>query len=191
MKNLTVELISNGPLLIKSDRLANPMAEITKAHKKLTGDTRLKATEEGQLMIAKSEYLASFYDDEDGIRLPGINIWKSLVMGARKYKKGQTIEGGVIVLDPMVEFEYDGPRNHIKLWENKKFVDGRTVVIARKRVMCHRPLLTEWKIKVNIVYDPSIIDQENLMMYWTMAGMMCRIGDYRTLFGRYTVELIK
>ena len=30
MKQITAKLTSNGPLLLKSDRLANPMAQITK-----------------------------------------------------------------------------------------------------------------------------------------------------------------
>jgi len=191
MNQVQVKLKSNGPLLLKSDRLANPMAEITKEYAKLKGDTALKKTEEGQLMIAKYEYLAGFYDDEDGIRIPTGNIWKSLVMGARKFKKGKDIEGGVAMLIDTVEFKYDGPKNHEELWETPKFVDGRTVVLnGRARIMCFRPLLKEWEINVDVGFNPNIIDVEQLMTYWETAGVLCRLGTYRTLFGRYTAEVI-
>ncbi len=191
MNNLTVKLTSNGPLLIKSDRLANPMATITKEYKALTSDARLKKTDEGQMMIARHEYLAGFYDDEDGIRIPTGNIWKSLVMGARKYKKGKDVEGGVIMIDETAEFKFDGPKNHQKLWENPNFVDARTVVLrGSSRIMCYRPLLKEWEIVTEVAYDPSIIDLDNLLMYWKTAGVVCRLGTYRTLFGRYSVEAL-
>ena len=191
MKQITAKLTSNGPLLLKSDRLANPMAQITKDYKKLTSDTALKKTDEGQMMIARHEYLAGFYDDEKGVRLPAGNVWKSLVMGARKYRKGKEVEGGVVMLDNMIEFEFKGPKNHEKLWENLDFVDARTVVLrGGSRIMCYRPLLKEWVLTLNVAYDPSLIDLDNMLMYWETAGMVCRIGTYRTLFGRYTVEFV-
>lgn len=190
MQQLTVKLISNGPLLLNSDRLANPLAPETKAHKKMTGDVKLKATDEGQLMIAHSEYMAAFYKGEmEGIIIPTLNIRKSLIMGARGWKAGKKVEGGIVFLNEHAMFNFDGPKDPQELWDSGEFVDVRSVVISNRRVMKYRPMLREWWLETDIIYDPSMINKEELLTWWEQAGRICRIGDFRSVFGRYTVEL--
>lgn len=188
MEQFSVTMKSNGPMLMHSDRLVDPLSPVTKAHKKLTGDKQFAKTDEGKLAIAKSLYLNAFYLDHDGrIILPMLNIRKSLIEGARRYKLGKHIEKGVIILDNAI-LEYDGPKTPEKLWESGKFLDARTVTIGRAKVMAYRPVFHEWSASVNVIVDAEVLNVADVMMAWTAAGNLIGIGDFRPLFGRYTVS---
>lgn len=191
MKKISVKLTGNGPMLMHSDKLSDPLSEITKAHKRLTADFQLKKTDDGQIAIARSEYMASFYLDNKGvICLPGLNIRKSLIEGARLHKGGKGIERGVVFIDGMIPLEYDGPKDCEKLWENSRFVDARGVVVNRGRLIRYRPVFREWSVVVNCIINEDIIDTGGLLHYWAEAGAMVGMGDFRPLFGRYNVEVI-
>jgi len=191
MKKISVKLTGSGPMLMHSDKLSDPLAEITKAHKRLTADRALKKTEDGQIAISRSEYMASFYLNNKGvICLPGLNIRKSLIEGARLHKGGKGIERGVIIVDDMIPLEFDGPKDPEKLWGNPGFVDARSVVVMRSRLIRYRPVFREWSVVVNCIINEEAIDLENLIHYWTEAGAMVGMGDFRPLFGRYNVEVI-
>jgi len=191
MKNLTVRMTGNGPMLMHSDKLSDPLNPATKAHKRLTSDRALKKTDEGVVAIAKSEYLASLYTNSDGIVcLPGLNIRKSLIEGARLHKGGKNIERGVIILDDMIPLVFDGPKTPEKLWDDPRFVDARSVVVMRSRLIRYRPVFKAWSATVNCIVNEESIDIESLMHYWREAGAMVGMGDFRPLFGRYSVEVI-
>ena len=75
MLDLTVTIKSNGPMLMHSDRLVDPLSAESKAHKALTSDRKLKATDEGKIAIARSLYMSSFYlDDKGTIILPMMHV---------------------------------------------------------------------------------------------------------------------
>jgi hypothetical protein len=191
MKNLTVRMTGSGPMLMHSDKLSDPLNPATKAHKRLTSDRALKKTDEGVVAIAKSEYLASLYTNSDGVVcLPGLNIRKSLIEGARLHKGGKNIERGVIILDDMIPLVFDGPKTPEKLWDDPRFVDARSVVVMRSRLIRYRPVFKSWSATVNCIVNEESIDIESLMHYWREAGAMVGMGDFRPLFGRYNVEVI-
>lgn len=192
MEKMNVVLRSMGPMLMHSDRLSDPLAEVTKNHKLLTSDRTLKKTDDGHIAIARSEYLASFYlDQENHPCLPGMNIRKSLIEGARLYKGGKSIERGVVIVSDIIPLEYDGPKDPEALWDIPDFVDARSVVVARARLIRYRPIFRKWAASVAVLYNEAVIDADNILHYWNEAGAMIGVGDFRPLFGRYTVELAK
>jgi hypothetical protein len=191
MQRLTVKLSAESPMLMHSDRLSDPLAEATMEHKKLTSDRTLKKTEEGQRMIAKSEYLNSFYFDNEGnIALPGLNIRKSLIEGARFFKGGKEVERGVVFADEFYPLNYDGPKSPEKLRETPQFVDSRSVVVSRSPLIRYRPVFHAWSTEVSVIFADDIIDRANLLRYWEQAGAFVGLGDFRPLFGRYSVEVV-
>lgn len=189
MKNLIVTLTGNGPMLMHSDKLVDPLSDAGRAHKTLTSDRKLKATDEGKYAIAKSLYMGAFYQNQDGkIILPMLNIRKSLIEGARRYKLGKDVERAVIIMGDSL-LDYNGPADPEKLWKKPEFVDARTVTIGRAKVMAYRPVFHEWSATVEVVIDDELFDIADLKRCWETAGNIVGIGDFRPLFGRYTVEL--
>ncbi|GAG67919.1 unnamed protein product, partial [marine sediment metagenome] len=141
--------------------------------------------------IMHSQFVNSLYlDADDKIIMPAQNIRKCLIEGARFHKRGKDIERGVVFLSEYVPLEYDGPKNPEKLWEKKQFRDIRSVVIQRRRVMTCRPRFNEWACQINIAFDTTLIDENDLSVAVEQAGALVGIGDYRPLFGRFDGELI-
>lgn len=188
MEQFKVTLKSNGAMLMHSDKLVDPLGTAKIEHQKLMSDKQFAKTDAGKRAIAKSLFLNAFYVNSDGrVILPQLNIRKSLIEGARRYKLGKHIEKGVIVLDDAV-LNYTGPNSIDKLWDNGKFLDARTVVIGRAKVMAYRPRFNEWSAEVEVMVDPEVINVSDVMKSWEAAGNLIGIGDFRPLFGRYTVE---
>ncbi len=190
MKTITVTLTGNGSMLMHSDKLTDPLSKAAIAHHKLTADRKFKATIEGKIAIAKSLYLNSFYlNGDEEIILPMLNIRKSLIEGARRFKLGKDIERSVLFYeDPVIN--YNSNKTPLEMWEEYgKFVDARSVVIGRAKVMSYRPKFDEWTVTFQCQYDPEIIDPAHLKECWDVAGSMMGIGDFRPLFGRYTVNI--
>ena len=190
MESLTVKLKSNGPMLMHSDRLCNPMAAETKAHKELT--SKRKKTDEDFENIAKSEWLSSlYYNEVDGIFIPIQNIRKSLIEGARLNKLGKGIERGVVFMSMNAKLKYDGPKDLEKLWESGKFTDCRSVVVSRARLMRYRPIFLEWSTdEIELLYNEDVVNPSDIINSWVNAGRMIGLGDYRPLFGKYEVEVV-
>ncbi|MEB4734046.1 hypothetical protein OXV40_33915, partial [Burkholderia contaminans] len=59
MEILRLNICGSSPLMMHSDKLANPLAAETKAHRELTG--KRKKTDEDHVAIARSEFLAGLY----------------------------------------------------------------------------------------------------------------------------------
>jgi hypothetical protein len=192
MKQIQAKITGIGPMLMHSDRLSDPLSEATKAHKKLTSDRALKKTDEGQVAISRSEFLNSLYLDDSGrVCMPTLNIRKSLIEGARLHKGGKEVERGVLILDTTVPLEYDGPKNIEKLWEDQRFRDARSVRVGQGRIIRYRPTFKEWSLTVALLVNEEIINTSSLLHYWLDAGAMIGLGDFRPLFGRYTVEIVR
>ncbi|WP_439871357.1 tail fiber assembly protein [Pseudomonas syringae] len=69
MDLLTLRITGTSPLM-HSDRLANPLLSETKAHKELT--SKRKKTDDDHLAIARSEFIAgAYFDDQLVFFIPG------------------------------------------------------------------------------------------------------------------------
>lgn len=190
MNTIKLKFTGTSPYLMHSDRYANPLDPMTKAHKEIT--SKRKKTEEDQLAIARSEYTGSLYLDGDKVVVPTINIRASLIDGAKLNKLGTAFQKGTMILEEHVPLEHGGPRDWRKLFDNPSYVDCRSVVVSRARLMRYRPRFNDWSFTVEIVYDETIIDRDSILLSARNAGSFCGIGDYRPVkrgpFGRYEVE---
>ena len=189
MKRGTIRITGTAPMLMHSDRLANPLDPATIKHQELT-KIRTK-TRDIHEAIMRSLWFGSLYLDSDNrVVMPGQNIRKVLIEGARFHKRGKDIERGVIINTEHSPLEYNGPKDIEKLWEKKEFRDIRSVVVARRRVMTCRPRFNEWSCNVDILYDDTVINTGDLNIAIEQAGQLVGLCDYRPLFGRFQGELI-
>jgi len=187
MEALKVKITGIAPMLMHSDKLSNPLDPATKAHKEMT--SKRKKTDEDLMDIAKSEWMSSLYwDDSMGVYMPVQNVRKSLIEGARQNKLGKHIERGVVFMDSKLPLEYPGLRDREKMFDDGNFVDARTVVVSRSRLVRYRPIFHEWSFEAEVIFDESVIDKRDILMCWANGGRLIGLGDFRPMYGRYEVE---
>jgi hypothetical protein len=193
MISLTLRLKGLSPMLMHSDRYANPLDPDTKEHKRLT--SKRKKTDEDHAAIAYSEWKGGLYFDERlGPYLPSINVRSCLVEGAKLNKLGAAMQRGTIILEDKLALKYSGPRTIDGLWGNARFRDCRSVVVSRQRLMRYRPCFPEWEAELEITFDPQIIEADQILQSAENAGKFIGLGDFRPnkggSFGRFEVETI-
>ena len=188
LNTIRLKITGTRPLLMHSDKFANPLDPLTKAHKELT--SKRKKTDEDHEAIAKSEWMGGLYIDEAGPYLPGVNIESCLVAGGKLSKLGTQLKRSVEVLDEKCHLIYEGPRTAAGLWA-ARFYDARSVKVQTARLMRYRPLFRDWACVVEISYDPESINREQVIKCLEDGGQYCGVGDYRPKFGRFTVEVIQ
>lgn len=191
---MKVKLIATGtrPMLMHNVQLASPLNTYAKKLKQLNSK-RVK-TDDDRLEIAHVEWEGSLYfDPEIGPYMPGPNVFRCLINGGRITKAGKKIERGVLVDELMMPLVYRGPRDLVGLWGGgeSEFVDVRTVVVQRAKVDRCRPVFRQWAFEADCILDPKIIDFDEFVEIAKNAGAMEGVGDYRLMYGRFSVEVEK
>ena len=186
MKQITFEIRGTSPLMMHSERLANPFDSLTKEIKTVTG--KRKKTEDDLLEIARLEWLGGLYHDDDaGIHLPGYNIFAALIGGGKLQKLGTAIKRSALVQEDAVPLLYEGPAKPEALFKDKRFVDMRSVKVGTAKVMRCRPIFRKWGAKFSGLFEESALQREDLIRVARDTGAMVGIGDYRPRFGRFEV----
>jgi hypothetical protein len=186
MKTVMFDIKGIAPILMHSERLANPFEEVTKHLKAMT--KKRNRTEDDMLDIARIEWLGGLYMNESGHpALPGWNLLRSIVEGARLCKMGKAVERACMVHEDWVPLKYDGPSVADELFKNKRFVDMRSVKVGTSKVMRCRPIFRDWSCSFTILFDENVIEFDSIARATRDAGMMIGIGDYRPRFGRFVV----
>jgi hypothetical protein len=186
MRQLKVRIKSRSPLLMHSDRFANPLDKATKAHKELTG--KRKKTDADHEAIAKSEWLGSLYHtDATGPYIPGQNIDASLMEAAKLQKLGKRFKQAVTVLENEIPLQYKGPRDPEGLFE-AGFIDVRGVRVSMAKLMRCRPKFNEWGAEFTVAFNEDVVNEEEVKKAITDAGALVGLCDYRPRYGKFTVE---
>lgn len=194
MQTIKLKLIGQSPLLMHSDRFANPLDAMTKEHKVLT--SKRKKLDEDHAVIAKSEWLGSLYHDVDlGPFVPGQNIKSALVGAAKIQRLGASFKRAVLVLNDRCKLEYTGPRDPEGMFTNPRFVDSRSVVVGTSRLIRYRPKFSDWTTTVDIMFSPEMIERADIIRAAENAGLFVGLCDYRPekggSFGRFSVEVME
>jgi hypothetical protein len=178
-------------MLLHSDRGANPIHPDAVAHKALT--SKRKKTDEDHYAIARSEFMLGFYPGETVV-VPSTNIKSTLVEGAKLNRLGSAFNRCVMILSSVIPVEYAGPKTKTKLWEDPSCVDCRSVKVGTARLMRYRPKLNNWSLVVDITFDETMVERQQLISAAENAGRYIGLGDYRPArggpFGRFDVEVV-
>lgn len=189
---MKVRITATGtrPMLMHNVRLASPLNPFAKRLKAMNAK-RVK-TDEDRMEIAHVEWEGSFYFDEEiGPYVPGPNVYRSLINGARLTKAGKKIERGVTVTELAFPLIYKGPRDLETLWGNgeSEYVDVRTVRVQASKVDRCRPIFRTWAIEAECLIDPKVIDLDEFTEVARNAGEMEGLGDYRLMYGRFSTAV--
>ena len=186
MDLITVKVIGTSPLMMHSDKLANPLLPETKAHKELTG--KRKKTDDDHLAIARSEFVAgAYWDEKIGFYIPGQNFDATFWSGAKLQKMGVHWKRGALVMTDKVKLLFDGPSTPAKLWEDTRFVDCRGVKVGQAKVMRYRPIFLDWSAELEIAVNTDVINLEEAKKAIEDSGKLIGVCEYRPRFGRFGV----
>jgi len=189
MESLLVKTTGVSPLLMNSDRGADPLNPDVKAHKELT--SKRKKTDEDHLLIARSSWmLATYYDPTVGFYIPGIAVERTLHEAAKLQKMGQQVKRGLIVSEDMVPLDY--PRKGAtpdELWEDPEYRDCRSVRVQQSKVMRYRPVFRDWSATFTVLYSPEMLNEADIRKFVADAGAFIGFLDFRPRFGRFNAEV--
>lgn len=186
MEILKLKITGTAPLMMHSDKLANPLDPATKAHKELT--SKRKKTDDDHEAIAKSEFIAgAYWDQEVGFYVPGQNFDSTFWNGAKLSKLGVHWRRGALVVTDKAKLIFSGPRTPEALWEDLSFVDCRGVKVGQSKVMRYRPVFTEWAVSLDVAVNSEVLSINEAKKAIEDAGALIGVCEYRPRFGRFEV----
>ena len=187
MIDFTITLTETAPLLMHNSRLSNPLDPATKALKKVT--SKRQKTDDDHEQIARLEFAGGLYLDPDvGPFIPGENIARCLVDGAKLTKMGVKVTRGVFISTDVNPLSYKGPRAEQSLWD-QGWRHMASVKVGTSRTMRCRPWFPEWAVQAEGVLDPAVLELDDLVTIASNAGSLIGLGDWRPRFGRFTATV--
>lgn len=199
MKNLKLKVTGIAPLLMHDNKAANPLNSYAKALKSKT--CKLKKTDQDYFDIARIEWEAGLYIHDGVVAIPARCIEKCFLLGARKSKLGKQYESGVFLDSDWSELSYRGskikasksdliPNDGLdKFFEEHS--DIQMVKVGTNQVPRCRPTFVEWSFECTLMFDPTIIEEANLLNACQDAGRLIGLLEQRPRLGRFVVEKIK
>jgi len=189
-KDMNVRLTGATPLLLHSNRAANPLDPDAKKMKTLS--RKRDKTDEDLEKLSELEWFLSLYIGDDGqIVMPGENIEAMFIAAAKKEKKGTQAKVGFLC-NTACPISYAGPKKPQELLHNRHFVDVRAVRIQKNTVMRTRPIFREWHIDARLSFDPTQFNDASAVLgILKVGGEYIGLGDYRPKYGRFTAEIQK
>lgn len=185
-----------SPLLLHSDRLADPLNPYTRWLSELTG--KRKKTEADQQEIGRREFLGSGYwlvDEGPGGKvstpvMPAWNVVRCIQEGAKMFKLGQQVQRGLLPIDEFLPIIYDGPKDAAELWKDSTFYLRKGVKISGRMTSRTRPCFIDWQIEGDFELDLKMLEVSQLDDLVKVAGRYQGIGDYRQRFGHFAGEVV-
>ena len=188
MQQIKITLSGKAPLLMHSDRFANPLDPLTKAHKELT--SKRKKTDEDQIAIARSEFIGGCYwSKHSGFFMPAQNLDACLIAAAKLQKLGVRFKQAVQVLEDELPLSGKLPASPEKLWESPDNIDARGVKVGQAKIIRYRPIFRQWSLNATVVFNEEIVNGNEVKKAIEDAGSLIGLGDYRPRFGRFAVEI--
>ncbi len=202
LRTVTAQIEGVSPLMTHNGRLANPRERIAQEAKKITGNKKLKESDEGMAMLDDLHWYGALYlDENERPCIPGENIESMMIAAAKRTRKGKAVEAAVmsyglwsidctpkLKTEPFAISGVAGFRPIEKLYAQFRDVRmGRIPPRTGARVSITRPFFRSWALTFDLTYQASAIDEEPLRDMLVLAGQEIGLGDYRPKYGRFEV----
>jgi hypothetical protein len=193
IEGLGALLCHNPQAIDKQNHFAKAISAISKKRAKTEADME----EMSHLEFLCGLYMSHVEGNGDSMVpvLPLHMLRSMIVAGAKKDKNGPLAKAGVFV-NKHAAIEYDGPKDPDELYAvmnedgTRKFVSRVPVAVQRNKVIRTRPIFNPWALVVELDYLPEVIDGATIMQAFNRAGLLCGLGDWRDLHGKFTATLI-
>lgn len=176
-----------APLLIHSERSANPLDPEVAAHKRLS-QKRKKTDDELKELIRSEWFLALYVDDSLRPVMPADNVMAALKAAAGLRRMKRQLAAAVFADALHWPLIYDGPATSEELWDDGGFLDIRSVGVNGKRIMRARPIFHSWELAGSLTLENDILSFEDFRSIFEQAGAMCGLCERRPNYGRFAVE---
>jgi len=166
-------------------QLADPANDFAKKMRKIT--SKRNKTDADFEELGRMEWHGSLYLKDGEPCLPGEILEAAFVTAAKKQKKGQQAQAGITCPDsyPLV---YEGARKPEELWNDLQYRHTVGARVKQSRVMRTRPIFREWSCKIQVQYDDSLLNEEEVKHIVRVSGEIVGVGDWRPKYGRFKVE---
>lgn len=187
-----VRLEGKRPMIIQSDRMADPLDKMAKQLSLLTSRSAKvdKKSDAIQEQIAKIEWFGALYCDDEGkpqIAIPGDNIHRAMRDAATREKKGETVRREIVIEEDLIPIEHSGPKDIEKMYAEDRFVFRKTVVIQKRRTPRTRPRLPTWALEFHFRIDgDETLTGDDARRILENAGNV-GIGTWRPRYGHFAV----
>jgi hypothetical protein len=187
-KKIDYKLTSSAPLIMHNGQTADPTNKWSKLIKQIS--SKRTKTDADYEEMARLEFMAGLYLDENGPILPAFVIDSLVINGAKKSKEGQVAKSGCFC-PHYAKLEYDGPRTADELWADEQFRFSAIVRIGQSRVARMRPIFREWSAVITLNAEDTMVNPARVEEWLVAAGTQVGVGDWRPQNGRFTVERIE
>jgi len=188
-KTLTYRITGDAPLIMHNGALANPLSAASKQLKQVT--SKKKKTDADFERMAEIEFKAGLYmDDDSGPVIPGENIEATLYSAAKITKEGKIAKSACFVPKHAVLL-YEGPRDADALWQEEEFRNCVGVKVGMSRIMRTRPIFKDWSAVIEVEYEDSVVNEEQVDRWVNSAGTQVGLCDWRPRCGRFTAEKVE
>lgn len=184
-KSLTFKIVGASPLLMHNGQLADPLNSFSRKMKEVSGK-RMKTDADFE-ELARLEWHGSLYLSNGKPCIPGYVLEATLIDAARKRKRGKQAQAGIICPDNY-DLIYDGGAPIEQLWVNPDYRLTVGARIQRNRIMRTRPKFNEWSAKIEVRYDPLMLNEGEIKQIVQLAGEEVGLMDWRPKFGRFSIE---
>lgn len=183
-----IDIVGTAPLMVCNEQTADRLNPMAKKIAELS--SKRNRSDEDEMEMRRRKWLASlYYDEEIGPFLPTLHLWRSIQDAARRSKQGLTIERGLFIEAQQMPIQYDGPRDLETMWSDGRFVDMRTAVAQRQRIVAVRGIFPDWSLSTNMTVDTNELNISDLQSLVSRAGKSVGVGTYRKMFGRFLGEV--
>ncbi len=187
-KEVKYQLSSSAPLIMHNGQLADPMNKWAKLLKQIS--SKKKKTDADFEEMARIEFFAGLYLDEDGPILPTYVIDGLVVNAAKKSREGMTAKSGVFCLEH-ARFEYDGPRTAAELWAIERFRFSALVRVGQARIVRMRPIFRDWSSIITLNLEDTLVNPARVDEWMDIAGTQVGLCEWRPQYGRFTAERLE
>ncbi|GAB1716950.1 MAG: hypothetical protein NTAFB05_19920 [Nitrobacter sp.] len=186
VEHLRLRLTGERPLLMHSSRLADPLDPVKIDLDRLTKKRDKTLADHEQ--IAKVEWHGGLWLLDGRPCVPSEAIESAFVAAARTRRKGKQAKAGFACVESPL-LQYDGPRDLTSLWDDKAFRLRFAVNVNDAKVMRTRPRFPAWHVVADIEFLPGLLNPNEVVEIFEIAGMREGLGDWRPKFGRFSVKL--
>jgi hypothetical protein len=186
---MIVEFTLRGrdPLLMSNQRSSSPIDPLAREARILAGK-RSKLSDEELLLLSNMEYRLRIYHDEAlGPYIPGENVKRCIMDGAKMSKDGKRVESALWPIESRLSLQYPGPRDIEGLLADPDFRDTRMVKINSGLIQRTRPRFADWSLVVKMELDDQVMNLDQLTEFIRRAGAYKGLGDFRPRFGRFAL----
>lgn len=190
-----IEIVGKTPILLSTQRGANPTDEMVK---ELTDTTRIpgpKKTPENHDTIARLQFILNLpWVDDIGIVIPSVNLWNAIRDAARSDKMGKHVDRYVTPIQPVYKLVYEGPQSKEALIADRSFYDTRLVnhgTGGKTAMVIHtRPMFQAWSFSADFRVNQDKIDPKDFVRWVEEVGEYHGIMAFRKFYGRFTAKVI-